>query len=118
MSSQYPPPPTPDDTHYAPIYTAAPNTQILDNGQQQPINYSSHNLFPKIENINDVLQQQAHQANHALSDPRNNPSPIPLTTDTQPKSNRLRKACDSCSIRKVKVRPYSVPRVPSGYLRV
>ncbi|KAF2203058.1 hypothetical protein GQ43DRAFT_454705 [Delitschia confertaspora ATCC 74209] len=100
MSSQYPPPPAPEETHYAPIYPATPNTQLLDNGGQQQMNYSPQNIFPKLENINDVLQQQAHQANHALTDQRNNASP--MSGDPQPKTNRLRKACDSCSIRKVK----------------
>ncbi|KAF2477935.1 uncharacterized protein BDR25DRAFT_330548 [Lindgomyces ingoldianus] len=87
MSQQYPPPPS-DDTHYAPIYPATPNTQ----------------LFPKIENLSHVLQQQAqqaHQASHALSDHQHNHA-SPHVGDSQSKPNRLRKACDSCSIRKVK----------------
>ncbi|KAF2195479.1 hypothetical protein K469DRAFT_722705 [Zopfia rhizophila CBS 207.26] len=98
MSSQYPPPPQPEESHYPPIYPATPNTQILD-AQQQQIQYSP-NIFPKLENISDVLQQQAHQANHALTDQRNHMSPS--AGDQHPKPNRLRKACDSCSIRKVK----------------
>jgi hypothetical protein len=49
-----------------------------------------------------VLQHQANQATHALGDHRNHH----LThTPEQPKVNRLRKACDSCSARKVKVSP-------------
>jgi hypothetical protein len=67
--------------------------QVLD-GQAPPrIAYPPEAAYPKLENINEVLQaQQALQANHAL-----NPPP-----PQQSKPNRLRKACDSCSIRKVK----------------
>ena len=103
MSSQYPPPPQPEETHYAPIYPAAPNSQLLDNGHQQQIHYNpplNQNIFPKLETLSDVLQQQANQANHALTDQRNAPQG---PGDVHPKGNRLRKACDSCSIRKVKV---------------
>jgi hypothetical protein len=85
-SSQYPSLP-PQDPHYF-------HAQLLD-GQAPRAAYPQDAAFPKLENINEVLQaQQALQANHAL----NPPLPLPQ----QPKPNRLRKACDSCSIRKVK----------------
>ncbi|KAI4701082.1 hypothetical protein J4E89_010778 [Alternaria sp. Ai002NY15] len=91
-ASQYPAPPDGQDPHnYTPLY---PNGQVLD-GQapSSRIAYPQEAAYPKLENINEVLQaQQALQANHAL-----NP-PLPQ----QSKPNRLRKACDSCSIRKVK----------------
>ncbi|CAN9396229.1 unnamed protein product [Alternaria alternata] len=79
-----------DPHNYTPLY---PNGQVLD-GQAPPrIAYPQEAAYPKLENINEVLQaQQALQANHVL-----NP-PLPQ----QSKPNRLRKACDSCSIRKVK----------------
>jgi hypothetical protein len=104
-SSQYLPP---QDPHYT--YSGA---QVLDAQPVPPVQparvpYPHDAAFPKLENINEVLQaQQALQANHAL-----NP-PLPQ----QPKTNRLRKACDSCSIRKVKVRrmlsrPVLDPRMP------
>lgn len=105
MSSQYPPPPQPEENHYAPIYPAAPSSQLLDNGHQQQIHYPplsqniNQNIYPKLETLSDVLQQQANQANNALSDQRNVPQ---SAGDLHPKGNRLRKACDSCSIRKVK----------------
>jgi hypothetical protein len=38
------------------------------------------------------------------------PHSQPGTPDQAPKTNRLRKACDSCSIRKVKVSPASTQR--------
>jgi len=96
-ASQYPAPPDGQDPHnYTPLY---PNGQVLD-GQapSSRIAYPQEAAYPKLENINEVLQaQQALQANHAL-----NP-PLPQ----QSKPNRLRKACDSCSIRKVKVGAFS-----------
>ncbi|KAF2711697.1 hypothetical protein K504DRAFT_480645 [Pleomassaria siparia CBS 279.74] len=91
------------DGHYAPAYPASPNS--LENPQhqhpqhQQQLQYSPPNIYPKIENL-DILQQQAQHASHALSDQRNHAPAI--TVDQIPKPNRLRKACDSCSIRKVK----------------
>ncbi|CAN9428189.1 unnamed protein product [Alternaria alternata] len=90
-ASQYAAPPDGQDPHnYTPLY---PNGQVLD-GQAPPrIAYPQEAAYPKLENINEVLQaQQALQANHVLN------SPLPQ----QSKPNRLRKACDSCSIRKVK----------------
>ncbi|KAF2268460.1 hypothetical protein CC78DRAFT_510231 [Lojkania enalia] len=97
MSSQYPPPPT-EETHYAPIYPAAASGQLLEAAQQgQQQGFSLQSIFPKLENLTDVLQQQAHQANHALGG-----DPPPRPQAEQQKPNRLRKACDSCSIRKVK----------------
>jgi hypothetical protein len=90
-SSQYAVPPEGQEPHqhpYPPPYPGA-----LD-GQQPHVAYAQDAAVPQIDNINEVLQaQQALQANHAL-----NP-PLPQ----QSKPNRLRKACDSCSARKVKV---------------
>ncbi|KAF2495729.1 hypothetical protein BU16DRAFT_582334 [Lophium mytilinum] len=100
--SSYPPPPQAEDTHYAPIYPAAPSSQ-LENGHQAQMHYNSQlnqNIFPKIESLSDVLQQQANQANHALTDQRNIAQNAADAHNSKP--NRLRKACDSCSIRKVK----------------
>jgi len=89
-ASQYPAPPDGQDPHYTPLYPST-SAQVLD-GQPPRVAYPQEAAFPKLENINEVLQaQQALQANHALSAPQ------------QSKPNRLRKACDSCSIRKVKV---------------
>lgn len=96
-----------DDPQYAPAYPATPNSQLLDGAQhqhqqqhQQQQQYSPQNIFPKIENL-DLLQQQAQHASHALSDQRSH-APAHAADQTS-KPNRLRKACDSCSIRKVKV---------------
>jgi hypothetical protein len=68
--------------------------------QQQQLQYSPQNIFPKIENL-DLLQQQAQHASHALNGQPNHAHTH--SADQTPKPNRLRKACDSCSIRKVKV---------------
>jgi hypothetical protein len=71
---------------HAPQYTPFPTRVQLLDGQQPRVSYAQDD---------GVLQaQQALQANHALN------SPLPQ----EAKPNRLRKACDSCSIRKVKVR--------------
>ncbi|KAA8627081.1 hypothetical protein A1F94_002157 [Pyrenophora tritici-repentis] len=98
-ASQYPAPPDGQDPHYTPLY---PSTQVLD-GQPPRVAYPQEAGFPKLDNINEVLQaQQALQANHALSAPQ------------QSKPNRLRKACDSCSIRKVKAGSLSPRRRESA----
>ncbi|KAJ4303498.1 hypothetical protein N0V90_002394 [Kalmusia sp. IMI 367209] len=102
MSSQYPPPPGSDDPHYTPIYPAppAPPNPLLDAGhhQQQRLHYQQ-DIYPKIESLSDVLQQQA---NHALgADQRSLGTPTGQGADNGiSKTNRLRKACDSCSVRK------------------
>ncbi|KAF2743906.1 hypothetical protein M011DRAFT_471031 [Sporormia fimetaria CBS 119925] len=138
MSSNYPPPPS-DETTQFPLYApAASTTPLLESPSQpihphqqhphqqhqSPLQYSpqSQSLYPKIETLNDVshhvLQQQAHQATHALTDQRNQQAPLPHDAQGLPhhhqaiphlqnqqhqqRPNRLRKACDSCSIRKVK----------------
>ncbi|KAF2853687.1 hypothetical protein T440DRAFT_465457 [Plenodomus tracheiphilus IPT5] len=101
--SNYPPlPDQQDPPHYAPIY---PNSaQVLDGPPPPRVTYAQQEPF-KLANINEVLQaQQALHANHALTDqrplqPHHQVSPA---QSQQQKSNRLRKACDSCSIRKVK----------------
>lgn len=128
--SQYPPPPTADQQHYAPIYPAAASAQLIEaaaQGQPQPnegFNFSpptSQSLYAKIEpSFTDPNQNQPpthdgaypgngvhvdQQQHHPMSMP---PPPPPqgvasVGPDGQPqKANRLRKACDSCSIRKVK----------------
>jgi hypothetical protein len=103
----YPDPPTTSDAHYTPIYPATPNpnAQLHDNQGPPRGPYPQEPPYPKIENL-DVLQAHALHANHALNDQRV-PVPHPLPPLAQPppaqKPNRLRKACDSCSIRKVKV---------------
>jgi hypothetical protein len=105
-----------EDPQYASAYPAPPNSQLLDGAQQQQqqqqqqhqqqqqqqqqLQYTPQNIYPKIENL-DLLQQQAQHASHALS---GQPSHAHAhSADQTPKPNRLRKACDSCSIRKVKV---------------
>ena len=103
--SSYPPPPTND---YTPIYPANPNAHLHDSPGPARGPYPQEPPFPKIENLNEVLQAHALHANHALNDqraPAQQPPP-PLAQSQQQKPNRLRKACDSCSIRKVKVRSW------------
>jgi hypothetical protein len=105
MSSNYPDPPTTNDAHYTPIYPANPNPNAQLHGSQGPPRgpYPQEPPFNKIEDL-EVLQ--AH-ANHALNDQRvlgQHALPPLAQPPPQQKPNRLRKACDSCSIRKVKVR--------------
>ncbi|KAI8939110.1 hypothetical protein NX059_004945 [Plenodomus lindquistii] len=104
-ASNYPPLPD-QDPHYTPIY---PNDVQVLNGPPPRVTYAPQEPFPKLENINEVLQaQQALHANHALADqrplqPHHQLSPSQSQPPPPPhKPNRLRKACDSCSIRKVK----------------
>lgn len=131
MSSQYPPPPGSEEPHYTPIYPQPPpsSSALLDAGPHQQLAHQQHpppprptpypqDIFPKIESLSDVLQQQANHALGAdqrpLGTPTTQPGPVsphsihfpPILNHRQdsagPKTNRLRKACDSCSIRKVK----------------
>ncbi|CAI6334960.1 unnamed protein product [Periconia digitata] len=124
MSSQYPPPPGADEPHYTPIYPAPPQPsnpstlsaldgaavggsapQRMQQQPQQQQHYGQQDMYAKIENLSDVLQQQAQHASHALTDPRIAAPPAAQMVAPSPdqhKTNRLRKACDSCSIRKVK----------------
>ena len=108
-ASQYLPP---QDPHY----TYSSSAQVLD-AQPARVPYPPDAAFPKLENINEVLQaqqaQQALHANHALHPPplaqqqqqqQAQQQQQQQLTSPPPKPNRLRKACDSCSIRKVKVR--------------
>ncbi|KAF2134504.1 hypothetical protein P153DRAFT_427197 [Dothidotthia symphoricarpi CBS 119687] len=83
------PPPTRDD--YASVYRTGDNGQLLDGPQ----------AYTKLENINEALQAQQALQNHGLSPHASQPQHLPATPQ-QLKPNRLRKACDSCSIRKVK----------------
>jgi hypothetical protein len=105
----YPAPPSADEPHYTPIYPAppasAPQNGLLDGGpQQQRMFGQPQDIYAKIENLSDVLQQQAQHASHALGgDPGAGVQPSQLGSPADQKANRLRKACDSCSIRKVKV---------------
>jgi hypothetical protein len=138
MSSQYPPPPGAEDPHYTPIYPAPPSQpahELLGAGpqqqqqqQQQRLQPYPQDLYPKVEGLNDVLQLQ-QQANHALGTDQRpqlgtptgqgavaGVSPLSMhdahhpQDGASPKTNRLRKACDSCSIRKVKVQPPAARR--------
>lgn len=118
--SSYPAPPDENAPHpYTPLYAQHPNAQLLDAQPPRgvPAAYPPppEAGYPKLENINEVLQAQALHANHALTDQRPPPPPgsgpvavSPVqqhhqqSPSQQQKPNRLRKACDSCSIRKVK----------------
>ena len=112
--SAYPAPPEQDAPHpYTPLYPQHSNAPLLDGQPPRGAPYPPppESAYPKLENINEVLQAQALHANHALTDQRP-PPPMSVMHPLQPpqppppqqtsKPNRLRKACDSCSIRKVK----------------
>lgn len=116
--SAYPDPNENAPHPYTALYPQHPNAQLLDGQAPRgvpgvPYPPPPEPGYPKLENINEVLQAQALHANHALTDQRPPPpgqvqiSPAQQQQQQQQqnhnKSNRLRKACDSCSIRKVKV---------------
>jgi hypothetical protein len=107
--SQYPPPPTPDHQHYTPIYPAAvaaataANAQLLSPAQAEQLQYSppvDPSAYSKIE---PTLGAPGDHLNHAHQPEQQSVQQGPPAAEGQPKANRLRKACDSCSIRKVKV---------------
>ncbi|GAB7360961.1 hypothetical protein MBLNU230_g0944t1 [Neophaeotheca triangularis] len=165
--SNYPPPPQPDQQHYAGLYAASAGAQqLLDPSSQDQLQYShlAQPPYPKIESTapsqtssdrpiqslaeelqhhaaneeqqrqqqqqqqhqqqqqqqQQHQQHQQHQLQHAPHQPQHvqqppmqqptfnapgqaSPATLPQTlSDSAQKSNRLRKACDSCSIRKVK----------------
>ena len=126
--SSYPPPPGPDQqSHpYNPIYAAAVAAQQQLNSapQHDHLNYQQHNAspYPKIEpaldaslvdpatngrvepptHANQVDQRPPPITPAPTSVPLHQPSTTSPVDPSQPKTNRLRKACDSCSIRKVK----------------
>lgn len=121
--------PAPPPSHPHPSATAQPVHGLLDGGQQQQQHQQApprlqpyaQDIYPKTtESLSDLLQQQA---NHALGNDQRPQigtptgqgvtglSPLSIHDapmlnhgqDAGQKTNRLRKACDSCSIRKVKV---------------
>lgn len=108
--SQYPPPPTPDHQHYTPIYpaaaaaaAAAANAQLLSPAQAEQLQYSppvDPSAYAKIE---PGLGAPNSHLSHAHQPEQQAAQPLPPVVEGQQKTNRLRKACDSCSIRKVKV---------------
>lgn len=124
--SSYPPPPQPDQQHYNPAYPiGAGAQQPLDQVQQDQFNFANlgqPSPYPKAENeafdqqAAARLEQQIEQLRQQQSIPPHPQQQEHLTLqqspqlngqqqgDTPSKANRLRKACDSCSIRKVKVR--------------
>lgn len=133
MASNYPPPPNPEQSHYNPIYSTETDggaEQLLDPAVQDQQLYnqlSQQSSYPKLEGeqqldpdtsqqIEQRIEQLQHQqplAPHGQpQDPQDHEfAPLPQqqeneqeSGETASKVNRLRKACDSCSIRKVKVR--------------
>ena len=125
--SNYPPPPNPDQQHYNPIYpTSAGAQQLLDSVQQDQLNFahlSQPSPYPKLETESldpsaanqieqriEQLRQQPIPQHPPHQEPLQQQQPLPPPQhnlhpqgETPSKVNRLRKACDSCSIRKVKV---------------
>ncbi|PNS20702.1 hypothetical protein CAC42_2947 [Sphaceloma murrayae] len=132
MSSSYPPPPQPDQQHYNIAYPpSAPAQSPLDPAQQEHLTFAAQlqqaTTYPKVEHegldpttssqIEQRIEQLQHQqqsleANqfHHAQTPQDQQTVTPTTEQDQnqpPGSTpnklfRLRKACDSCSIRKVK----------------
>lgn len=121
LAMSYPPPPGSEEPHYTPIYPAPPSNnthQNLHDGERPSQRLYPSDLYTKVEDISAVLRQQAQHASHALGSDHGTGAHAQAhgaqqqqhqqqaqagsPTDQQ-KANRLRKACDSCSIRKVKV---------------
>ena len=92
--SSYPPPPDPQQ--FPSLYPPAPSTQLLQTEQEEQIHYTPavpSSDFSKLEaeaSEHNVFASSTHSLN-------------PAQAEGQTKANRLRKACDSCSVRKVKV---------------
>ena len=129
--SSYPPPPQPAQQHYNPIYDAGSNSQpLLDPEQQEQLHLAtlSHatdyskdehtGLDPTTSSqLEQRFEQFQHQQSlengqlhhHDLQSPHDTGLPLHEQPQSQPANGtapnklfRLRKACDSCSIRKVK----------------
>ena len=130
--AQYPPPPAPDQQHYNALYpTSAGAQQLLDPAEELQYSNLNQHIYPKVEsttsdqassaqqiqNLTHRLQQHAgleeqqrqqvnqaapHIQQHSGHGP-SQPTTHQGTPEQNSKANRLRKACDSCSIRKVKV---------------
>ena len=139
LMSTYPLPPQPDQQHYNALYPAttgaqeqfAPQERLqysalsqpayskveTVSSEQQSSNHQMHNLTQELQHhagMGEQPQQHMQQTNHAQPGNSANPSTQPSTPDQGQKINRLRKACDSCSARKVKVLPVRQP--PNGQL--
>ena len=129
--AQYPPPlPFGEQQHYNALYPAPTGAQqMLDPQPQMQYSNLAQPAYSKVEttttpeqppmhqqapNLTQQLQQHAALAEQQQQhySPQqgqeqqvstSNPATQQNTPDQSQKSNRLRKACDSCSIRKVKV---------------
>ncbi|KAJ9649087.1 hypothetical protein H2199_001001 [Coniosporium tulheliwenetii] len=101
--SQYPPPPLPDQQHYPPLYPAVSAAQLAETSQQVQEQLQHYNQSVNAQPIYPKVEPSLLDPNHANN--VNNGEPRAASqagADGQAKGNRLRKACDSCSIRKVK----------------
>ena len=80
---------------------ASSNTQMqhLAHGLQQHVTLEGQQLHQAHQHIN----HQHHNGQPSASSQPSQPTTGQGTPDQSHKANRLRKACDSCSIRKVKV---------------
>ena len=128
--SHYPPPYQPDQPHYSAVYPAATGAQQLLESRETHLNYgglnppagpkvahastengrSIHHLAQELQSHAALEEQHAHRIQHhglpfnnGLPPPTTVSFQIPDTSNSALRHNRLRKACDSCSARKVKV---------------
>ncbi len=95
----YPPPPEPNQ--YTPLYSAAPGAQLSDDAPQEQLPFdqaANQGGYSKLE----AELANAGQINDGQHPPEQRLEPV-AQTEAHHKGNRLRKACDSCSVRKVKV---------------
>lgn len=86
--------------------TATPDEQSASSSQQ------IHRLSQDLQQHAAIEEQKRYHAQHQTAHQHMQPHQLPVVpqaqlqqaaSDQTPKPNRLRKACDSCSIRKVKV---------------
>ena len=114
MASSYPPPPTPDQQPYNP-YQHAPaisSAQIQEAVEaagaavqaaqsEQAQEQQSHDLSYNFSKVDQAIAEASYQENADSS--HGHRQEAHGAVEMHQKANRLRKACDSCSIRKVKV---------------
>ena len=135
MAQYPPPPPPDQQHYTALYPTAAGAQQLIDPQSQMQFTAMNQDLYSKVETTpggqpssNDQMHSLVHelhqhaalnsQTGHNIHQSSQQPQQQPMqgqdlsqpsshqgTPDQNQKANRLRKACDSCSIRKVKVCP-------------
>lgn len=90
----YPPPP--DQQQYTSLYPVATSEQLLGASHTEQVSYNVATTQAALQQFEQELGDGSFGA-----DPSRNDAAALIESNNR--ANRLRKACDSCSIRKVKV---------------